>query len=55
MSPSRPSRRLRAIQYGVLAQMSVICLINYMDRTTLAIAQFGSRSWGAGDRPGYDD
>jgi sugar phosphate permease len=38
MSPSRPSARLRTIQYGVLAQMSVICLINYMDRTTLAVA-----------------
>jgi MFS family permease len=29
---------LRAIQYGVVAQISVICLINYMDRMTLAIA-----------------
>jgi len=38
MSPSRPSARLRAIQYGVVAQISVICLINYMDRMTLAIA-----------------
>jgi MFS family permease len=35
---SRPSARLRWIQYGVVAQISVICLINYMDRTTLAIA-----------------
>jgi len=38
MSLSRPSPRLRAIQYGVVAQISVICMINYMDRTTLAIA-----------------
>jgi len=38
MSLSRPSPRLRAIQYGVVAQISVICLINYMDRMTLAIA-----------------
>jgi sugar phosphate permease len=35
---SRPSARMRWIQYGVVAQISVICLINYMDRTTLAIA-----------------
>ncbi len=32
------SARLRAIQYGVVAQISVICMINYIDRTTLAIA-----------------
>jgi len=38
MSATRPSARLRAIQYGVVAQISMICLINYMDRTTLAIA-----------------
>ena len=36
--PIRPSARLRGISYGVVAQISVICLINYMDRTTLAIA-----------------
>jgi MFS family permease len=38
MNPSQPSRRLRVIQYGVVAQMSVMCMINFMDRTTLAIA-----------------
>lgn len=38
MSLSRPSTRLRAIQYGVVAQISVICLINYMDRMTMAVA-----------------
>jgi MFS family permease len=38
MSQSRPSARLRWIQYGVVAQISVICLINFMDRTTLAVA-----------------
>ncbi len=35
---SPATRRLRARQTGVLAQLSAICLINYMDRTTLAIA-----------------
>ncbi len=35
---SSASRRLRAMQMGVLVQLSAICLINYMDRTTLAIA-----------------
>jgi MFS family permease len=32
------SARLRMVQYGVVAQISVICMINYIDRTTLAIA-----------------
>jgi MFS family permease len=30
--------RLRAIQYGVVAQLSMIAIINYMDRATLSIA-----------------
>ena len=38
MSVSPASARLRMIQYGVVAQISVICMINYIDRTTLAIA-----------------
>jgi MFS family permease len=29
---------MRWIQYGVVAQLAVICVINYMDRITLAIA-----------------
>jgi MFS family permease len=32
------SARLRGIQYGVVAQLSAISMINYMDRATLAIA-----------------
>lgn len=35
---SKPSARLRAIQFGVVAQLAAISMINYMDRTTLAIA-----------------
>lgn len=35
---SKPSARLRAIQLGVVAQLAAISMINYMDRTTLAIA-----------------
>jgi MFS family permease len=38
MSLSRPSKRMRWIQYGVVAQISVMCVISYMDRSTLAIA-----------------
>jgi MFS family permease len=34
----RPSARLRWVQWGVVTQISVICMINYMDRTTLAVA-----------------
>ena len=33
-----PSARLRGLQYGVVAQLSVIGIINYMDRATLSIA-----------------
>ncbi|HXP96371.1 MAG TPA: hypothetical protein VN809_06640 [Telmatospirillum sp.] len=35
---AKGSARLRAIQYGVVAQLSVIGMINYLDRATLAIA-----------------
>jgi sugar phosphate permease len=35
---TKPSARLRGLQYGVVAQLSVIGIINYMDRATLAIA-----------------
>ncbi|HXP98318.1 MAG TPA: MFS transporter [Telmatospirillum sp.] len=37
-APAKGSARLRAIQYGVVAQLSVIGMINYLDRATLAIA-----------------
>lgn len=35
---SQPSIRLRGLQYGVVAQLSAIGIINYMDRATLAVA-----------------
>lgn len=38
MGQGRASVRLRAMQYGVVAQLAVIGVINSMDRTTLSIA-----------------
>ena len=35
---SQASTRLRGLQIGIVAQLSVIAVINYMDRATLAIA-----------------
>lgn len=35
---TEPSARLRHLQYAVVAQLSVIGIINYMDRVTLSIA-----------------
>src|ERR1700712_4015167 len=35
---TKPSARLRRLQWVVVAQLSVIGMINYMDRATLSIA-----------------
>ena len=38
MSAGQPSPRLRSIQLGIVSQLAVIGMINYMDRATISIA-----------------
>ncbi len=38
MSDGQPSPRLRSIQLGIVSQLAVIGMINYMDRATISIA-----------------